>query len=184
MQRRTAQGKLERGVARPREAPHRSEGEGMMLGLAWRSWRSDGKTRTASALGGSRRVVLVVAVLVFLPPTRVPPRACHPIKHGKRPRPRPCQSSSRDPVTWAPSTPHRRLQPPRPIRASMLKPLQAALLHTGPRRCTYTAVPLILTCTIRTMSTKPSLAAANDFLSFVDASPTRRPRCSRARGLH
>ncbi|KAL5410036.1 hypothetical protein PMIN03_005614 [Paraphaeosphaeria minitans] len=54
----------------------------------------------------------------------------------------------------------------------MLKPLRAALLHTGPRSSTRVALPFIPSFTARIMSTKPSLAAANDFLSFVNNSPT------------
>jgi hypothetical protein len=98
MQRQTAQGKLERRVARPREGwkQHRRERE------AEGCWRSDGKTREA-AVGWSRPAVLVVAVLMFLPPARVPPRACHPIKLGSHPRPwqeqsRPCHLCSVNPT--------------------------------------------------------------------------------------
>lgn len=56
-----------------------------------------------------------------------------------------------------------------------LQPLRASLLQLTPtiRTSTPTFNPLLLLCALRTMAAKPSLQAAEDFLSFVNASPTR-----------
>ena len=56
-----------------------------------------------------------------------------------------------------------------------LQPLRATLLQLTPtkRTCVLTSTPLLLSCALQTMAAKPSLQAANDFLSFVNASPTR-----------
>jgi hypothetical protein len=55
-----------------------------------------------------------------------------------------------------------------------LQPLRATLQLTPTIR---TSTPsfnlLLLSCALRTMAAKPSLQAAEDFLSFVNASPTR-----------
>jgi hypothetical protein len=58
----------------------------------------------------------------------------------------------------------------------VVPPLRVALLHLTLRPCPRLAtVPFISTRTLRTMATQPSLQAANDFLSFVNNSPTRMP---------
>lgn len=67
---------------------------------------------------------------------------------------------------------------PEPIlMLTKLQPLRATLLPLTPttRTCVLTSTPLLLSCALRTMAAKPSLQAANDFLSFVNASPTRTP---------
>lgn len=58
-----------------------------------------------------------------------------------------------------------------------LQPLRATLLRLTPAHrflCSATSTPLLLSCALRTMAAKPSLQAAEDFLSFVNASPTRK----------
>lgn len=64
---------------------------------------------------------------------------------------------------------------PEPIpMLTKLQPLRATLLQLTPtiRTSTSTIHPL-LSCALQTMAAKPSLQAAEDFLSFVNASPTR-----------
>jgi hypothetical protein len=58
-----------------------------------------------------------------------------------------------------------------------LQPLRATLLQLTPTHrflCATTSTPLLPSCALRTMAAKPSLQAAEDFLSFVNASPTRK----------
>lgn len=66
------------------------------------------------------------------------------------------------------------LQTTRPNRMPKARPLRHPLLHTRPSApdLAFFSSTLLLSCA-RAMSTKPSLAAAEDFLSFVNASPTR-----------
>jgi hypothetical protein len=73
-------------------------------------------------------------------------------------------------------TPHYRgrRQTSQPSRMPLVGLLRHTLLHSGRPTLFLTSTPYPATqsCT-RVMSTKPSLAAAEDFLSFVNASPTR-----------
>jgi hypothetical protein len=75
-----------------------------------------------------------------------------------------------------PQTPHYRgqRQTSQPSHMPMVRPLRHTLLHSGPATLflTFNPYPVTRSCT-RVMTTKPSLAAAEDFLSFVNASPTR-----------
>lgn len=67
-------------------------------------------------------------------------------------------------------------EPPEPILMLITRqPLRATLLQLTPttRTCRFTSTTLILSCALRTMAARPSLQAAEDFLSFVNASPTR-----------
>lgn len=80
----------------------------------------------------------------------------------------------RDPAPASLPTPHTGLFPDRATSPMPRGPrLRAALLHLRPTCCAVTTAPFVLTSALRTMSTKPSLKAAEDFLSFVNASPTR-----------
>lgn len=56
-----------------------------------------------------------------------------------------------------------------------LQQLQASLLRvtSTTRPIVHVYTPLLLSCALTTMAAKPSLKAAEDFLSFVNASPTR-----------
>jgi hypothetical protein len=65
--------------------------------------------------------------------------------------------------------------------------LRVLLLHSRPAYTCISTTLNISSCALRTMSTKPSLEAAEDFLSFVNASPTRMcatsKRCAYRCGL-
>jgi hypothetical protein len=76
-------------------------------------------------------------------------------------------------------TPHR----PRPacrrrVQSLMLPSpkLRITLLHLAPKTPLVVSHSEFISSRIRTMATKPSLKAAEDFLSFVNASPTRKSR--------
>lgn len=75
--------------------------------------------------------------------------------------------ASPQPCTDLSSTPHSAFSQTYPMLRG--QPTRATL----PQSFSVTTLPLALSCALRTMSTKPSLKAAEDFLSFVNASPTR-----------
>ena len=54
--------------------------------------------------------------------------------------------------------------------------LRITLLHLAPTTPLVVSHPNFILSRVRTMATKPSLKAAEDFLSFVNASPTRTSR--------
>lgn len=63
---------------------------------------------------------------------------------------------------------------PEPIpMLTKLQPLRALLQPTPTIRTSTPSFNPLLSCALQTMAAKPSLQAAEDFLSFVNASPTR-----------
>ena len=105
--------------------------------------------------------------------------ACPPCLPGRPPpnqmRPAPPAGAGAMHHRWAVATPHpgRKLQTLTAYPMPVAPPLRAALLHFRQRSCPRIVVPFISPCTLRTMSSQPSLQAANDFLTFVNNSPTR-----------
>jgi hypothetical protein len=128
-------------------------------------------------MGWFRHVhVSVWGVAVLRVPTRA--GASQPINiHPNSSAP---SSSARYPATTSLAEPHTAtaiLQTSRPNPmpiATLLRrtPLHPSSTSTTPRILAFVPSSLILSHA-RTMTTKPSLAAAEDFLSFVNASPTR-----------
>lgn len=167
------------GVARPRE-------EYGTVGRRCRGcWRSDGKTREVPTVGSSVTSSCFGCRCFDVPASQHACPPCLPPNQTRQPPPDVAGAMRRRPGVYRPGQgrdcPAAQSNPTLLDRRadhvqSMLPPPRAALLalRLGPRSCSCVAFPLLPTTrAARTMSTKPSLKAAEDFLSFVDASPTR-----------
>ena len=118
------------------------------------------------------RTFFVWLVAVLVAAAHFPRVASAPTNHVSSARsPRYIIVSLRHPTPRGPLT-----SPPEPIlMLTKLQPLRATLLQlTSTTRTCVLTLPLLPSCALQTMAAKPSLQAAEDFLSFVNASPTRR----------
>lgn len=154
-------------------------GRGRNTAAIWREVSAE-VGRDDARSSRSRQTVLVVAVLMFLPPSTRASRAISQSDAAGAPgRGRNDASMSAgqarpgDPVNAAnPTLPSQR-QTATTYPMLTGPPLRVALLHFRPRSRARPVVPFIAAYTSRAMATQPSLKAAEDFLSFVNNSPTR-----------
>ena len=94
--------------------------------------------------------------------------------HRRRVEPSACSRQALNRLSI--DTPHRPRSAGRRCVQSLMLPsskLRITLLHCAPTSPLAVSHSTFISSHIRTMSTKPSLKAAEDFLSFVNASPTR-----------
>jgi hypothetical protein len=163
-------GAVQRDAGRARAGSTAAEGA-RLCALGRRDSRAEVLLSLGSRMDSFRHVdrgrVWLVAVLKCPRVDRPPcPNQIHPLALAP-------SAAPMTPATASPPNP----TPPRPScrppaqYMPIARPLQFTLLHPG--QSASVSLAFVQTTCARAMSTKPSLAAAEDFLSFVNASPTR-----------
>jgi hypothetical protein len=128
-----------------------------------------------SRMGWFRHVhVFVLTCRCFEVPTRAGSTTANHIHRPVSARLRLLCSEPCDGLSALPHTATTLFKTARPNPMPIATSLHHTLLHPSPPARTLAFIPTIFALSrARTMATKPSLAAAEDFLSFVNASPTR-----------